>query len=168
MLEMNWRHLPPFLAKALLRSAAAANGADVAGARLAKPSWAQAVEALKKAVLKGKRDIMAVYVTKDDSTTITAAITGEIDHHSARWLRMDIDTAISDNAPQVLRLDFKDVTFMDSSGVGLVMGRHKNMKEIGGKVELINMPEYIEKVMSLAGMDKLLGVKFEGRKIKNG
>lgn len=111
---------------------------------------------------------MAVYITKDDNTTITAAITGEIDHHSARWLRMDIDTAISDNTPKVLRIDFKDVTFMDSSGVGLVMGRYKNIKEIGGRIELINMPEYIERVMSLAGMDKLLGVKFEGRKIKNG
>lgn len=133
-----------------------------------KAGRAKAVEALWQTVLKETRDIMAVYVTKNDETTITAAITGEIDHHSARWLRMDIDTAISDNAPKTLRLDFDGVTFMDSSGVGLVMGRHKNMKEIGGKVELVNMPEYIERVMCLAGMNKLLGVKFEGRKIKNG
>ncbi len=107
---------------------------------------------------------MAVYVTVTNESTITAAITGEIDHHSSRWLRMDIDTAINDYNPKVLRLDFKDVTFMDSSGVGLVMGRYKNMKQIGGKVELINMPEYIERVMSLAGMDKLLGVRFQVRK----
>lgn len=107
---------------------------------------------------------MAVYVTVTNESTITAAITGEIDHHSSRWLRMDIDTAINDYNPKVLRLDFKDVTFMDSSGVGLVMGRYKNMKQIGGKVELINMPEYIERVMSLAGMDKLLGVRFQIRK----
>lgn len=107
---------------------------------------------------------MAVYVTATDKSTLTAAITGEIDHHTSRWLRMDIDTAINDNNPKLLRLDFKDVTFMDSSGVGLVMGRYKIMKELGGKVELINMPEYIERVMSLAGMDKLLGVKFQIRK----
>lgn len=107
---------------------------------------------------------MAVYVSVTDKDTVTCKITGEIDHHSARWLRMDIDTAIFDNNPKLLRLDFKEVTFMDSSGVGLVMGRYKNMKQLGGKVELVNMPEYIERVMVLAGMDKLLGVKFQVRK----
>ncbi len=106
---------------------------------------------------------MAVYVTQEKDMVV-ARITGEIDHHSSRWLRMDIDTAISDNSPAVLKLDFKDVTFMDSSGVGLVMGRYKNMKELGGRVELINMPEYIERVMALAGMDKHLGEKYDKRK----
>ena len=99
---------------------------------------------------------MPVYITQPDETTILAKITGEIDHHTARWLRMDIDTAIQDKEPKNLKLDFSGVSFMDSSGVGLVMGRYKNMRERGGKVELINMPDYIEKVMSLAGMDRLL------------
>ncbi len=106
---------------------------------------------------------MAVYVSSDKQGTLTARITGEIDHHSATWLRMDIDTAINDNRPRVLKLDFSGVTFMDSSGVGLVMGRYKNMKLIGGKVELVNLPEYIEKVMLLAGMDKLVSISKEVR-----
>lgn len=71
---------------------------------------------------------------------------------------MDIDTAVNDRRPYVLRLDFSGVSFMDSSGVGLVMGRYKNMKAIGGKVELVNMPPYIERVMLLAGMDRLAEV----------
>ena len=99
---------------------------------------------------------MAVYITSTADGTVTAKITGEIDHHTARWLRMDIDTAIQDNEPKTLLMDFSGVSFMDSSGVGLVMGRYKNMKERGGSVSLINMPDYIEKVMSLAGMDRLL------------
>ncbi len=99
---------------------------------------------------------MAVYIADGGEGTIVAKITGEIDHHSARWLRMDIDTAIQDKSPKKLILDFSGVTFMDSSGVGLVMGRYRNMKERGGKVSLANMPEYIEKVMDLAGMDRLL------------
>ena len=98
---------------------------------------------------------MPVYITQSGSV-MTARITGEIDHHSARWLRTDIDTAINDSSPEKLLLDFSGVSFMDSSGVGLVMGRFKNMKERGGKVELVNMPEYIGKVMRLAGMDRLL------------
>lgn len=102
---------------------------------------------------------MAVYISDGGDGTLIAKITGEIDHHSARWLRMDIDTAIQDKEPKKLLIDFSGVSFMDSSGVGLVMGRYKNMKERGGRVELTNMPEYIEKVMNLAGMDRLLGGK---------
>ena len=102
---------------------------------------------------------MPVYITSPNDTTILARITGEIDHHSARWLRMDIDTAIQDRSPKKLLLDFSGVSFMDSSGVGLVMGRYKNMQGRGGDVSLINMPDYIEKVMSLAGMDRLLSGK---------
>ena len=98
---------------------------------------------------------MAVYMSVQEGGVLTARITGEIDHHSAGWLRMDIDTAINDRHPKALRLDFSGVSFMDSSGVGLVMGRYKSMKLIGGSVELVNMPDYIEKVMLLAGMDKL-------------
>lgn len=98
---------------------------------------------------------MAVYIDSPEHGVLMCRLTGEIDHHSARWLRMDIDTAISDHKPKILRLDFSGVTFMDSSGIGLVMARYKNMKLTGGSVELTNMPEYIEKVMLMAGMDKL-------------
>lgn len=101
---------------------------------------------------------MPVYIESDKIGELTARITGEIDHHSARWLRMDIDTAINDKRPELLKLDFSKVTFMDSSGVGLVMGRFKNMRSFGGKVRLINMPDYIQRVMLLAGMDKLVEV----------
>ncbi len=103
---------------------------------------------------------MQVNIQTDHGDIITAKITGEIDHHSAKWLRMDIDTAINDYKPVLLRLDFSGVTFMDSSGVGLVMGRNVGMKEIGGSVELVNMPPYIERVMAIAGMDKLTGTVF--------
>ena len=99
---------------------------------------------------------MSVYISPSGEGSLTARISGEIDHHSARWLRMDIDTALNDNHPNHLILDFSSVTFMDSSGVGLVMGRYKNMKAMGGTVDLAGMPPYIEKVMTLAGMDKLV------------
>ncbi|MCD8108259.1 MAG: STAS domain-containing protein [Oscillospiraceae bacterium] len=111
---------------------------------------------------------MPVYMESDSENVLTARITGEIDHHSAKWLRADIDTAINDSKPMLLKLDFSGVTFMDSSGVGLVMGRNVSMKEIGGRVELINMPPFIEKVMAIAGMDKLTGTDFSKGGTKNG
>lgn len=107
---------------------------------------------------------MPVYITSPEEGTLLAKITGEIDHHTARWLRSDIDTAIQDQSPKRLLIDFSGVSFMDSSGVGLVMGRYKNMKERGGSVSLENMPDFIEKVMSLAGMDRLLSGAKEMKK----
>ena len=103
---------------------------------------------------------MAVY-TQEENGVLTARLTGEIDHHTARWLRADLDTAIQDTKPQILRLDFGGVSFMDSSGIGLVMGRYKNMQARNGKVELVNLTEYIEKVMLLAGVNRLATIKKE-------
>lgn len=101
--------------------------------------------------------------TEWESGVLTAKISGEIDHHSALWLRMDIDTAIVEKHPKILALDFKEVSFMDSSGIGLVMGRYKLMKEQGGETLLTNLPEGIEKVMLLAGINKLCVIRKEGK-----
>ncbi len=85
----------------------------------------------------------------------TAYIAGEIDHHSARLIREEIDTNVERVQPSLLRLDFKDVTFMDSSGIGLVMGRYKLVREMGGEVRIVNSSTHIKRVMKLAGLDKL-------------
>lgn len=123
---------------------------------------------------------MSIIISSDGDGSMTAHLSGEIDHHSARLLRTNIDIALNDNRPQRLILDFSGVTFMDSSGVGLVMGRHRFMTELGGSIELAGMPPYIEKVMSLAGMDRLVGmsgkqeqsaassIKDKGKEDKNG
>lgn len=86
---------------------------------------------------------------------ITAFLAGEIDHHTARLTRMDIDEAVLNLKPKKLVLDFKDVTFMDSSGIGLVMGRYRLMQEVGGEVRVTNVSAHIRKVMRLSGLDKL-------------
>lgn len=106
-----------------------------------------------------KEATMAVYIETKTKDELLARLSGEIDHHSSLWLRMDIDTAICENKPKTLQLDFSDVSFMDSSGVGLVMGRYKLMKEIGGSVELCNLPDSIERVMLLAGMNRICKIK---------
>lgn len=57
--------------------------------------------------------------------SVSALLSGEIDHHTAAAMRADIDAAAAAQQPKILRLDFADVTFMDSSAVGLVMGRYR-------------------------------------------
>ena len=86
---------------------------------------------------------------------LTAFLDGEIDHHTAGVMRCEIDAAIEKNMPSVVILDFRDVSFMDSSGIGLVMGRYKILKPLGGELHVTNTSPQIFKVMKLAGLDRL-------------
>ncbi len=90
---------------------------------------------------------------------INVFLDGEIDHHSASLIRVSIDEAVIRKRPQLLVLDFEKVTFMDSSGIGLVMGRYKLMKSIGGKIKVLNLSPGAYKVMCLAGIERLGEVK---------
>lgn len=96
---------------------------------------------------------------KTDSETMTAVLKGEIDHHTAREMRLEIDEQIQMLLPKKLYLDFGKVTFMDSSGIGLVMGRYRNMESIGGNVVVKNVGQHLMRVMKLAGLERL--VRFE-------
>lgn len=87
--------------------------------------------------------------------TLTVYIKGELDHHTAKEIRFRIDNEIKRREPEFLELDFSGVTFMDSSGIGLVMGRYKIMTERGGRVVILNPPPPIKKVMVISGIGKL-------------
>lgn len=86
---------------------------------------------------------------------IIAYLSGEIDHHLAKNIREKIDSAVERIIPEHLALDFGSVTFMDSSGIGLVMGRYKLMQALGGTVSVENVPASLKKVMDIAGVSKL-------------
>ena len=86
--------------------------------------------------------------------TLVAEICGDIDHHTAKYFRGEIDKAIRSHNPLTLILDYSQVTFMDSSGIGLVMGRYRIMSEMGGEVIVASPPAYIRKVLQLAGMHR--------------
>ena len=92
---------------------------------------------------------------------VTAYLDGEIDHHTAADLRATIDSAVEEHKPTLLVLDFKNVSFMDSSGLGIVMGRYKTVSEIGGELAIINTSPGIGKVMRLAGMERLAKIGME-------
>lgn len=90
---------------------------------------------------------------------IRVYLDGEIDHHSASLIRISIDDAIICKRPLLLVLDFGKVTFMDSSGIGLVMGRYKLMKSIGGRIRAQNLSASAYRVMKLAGLESLGEIK---------
>ncbi len=89
---------------------------------------------------------------------LLAKISGELDHHSAATMRTELDDKIRNLNPNKLLLDFSDVSFMDSSGIGFIMGRYKLMKENGGKVEVVNTPRGINKVLRISGLDKIITI----------
>ena len=95
---------------------------------------------------------------------VTACLSGEIDHHCAKALREEIDTTAQRVHPEELVLDFRDITFMDSSGIGLVMGRYQLMQELGGKVHIANLSSQMARVMRLAGLDRLVAIEKEVKK----
>lgn len=96
---------------------------------------------------------------KKEKESLTAFLEGEIDHHTAAFARNEIDTELGSEAPNKLILDFGGVTFMDSSGIGLVMGRYKLASGIGAELIVANIPDNIYKLMKLAGLEKLATLK---------
>lgn len=88
-----------------------------------------------------------------------AYLIGEIDHHSAGMIREKIDNTLSFKKPQHLILDFKNVSFMDSSGIGLVMGRYRLMQTFRGTLEIRNVTMQTKKLMELAGLGSIAIIK---------
>lgn len=86
---------------------------------------------------------------------LTVALTGEIDHHSAREIMAVITAKIDAYIPGVCILDFRDVTFMDSSGIAVVIHTLRAMRELEGKLLLQNIPPQPLKVLKAAGIGKL-------------
>ncbi len=84
---------------------------------------------------------------------------GEIDHHSAVAVRTSIDDMIRSKKPSELLIDMSAVDFMDSSGLGLIMGRYAVMQEIGGEIFVCDPCPAIEKIMNLAGMERIIKIK---------
>lgn len=89
---------------------------------------------------------------------IIVKMPNEIDHHSAETLRKEIDYKIEfDNISNVV-FDFQNTNFMDSSGIGLILGRLKMVGYLGGNISVINVDDNIFRVMKMAGINKFVHI----------
>ena len=95
---------------------------------------------------------------KNENGTPVARLCGEIDHHNARELRTELDRYIITVQPSEMVLDMKGITFMDSSGIGLIMGRSKLIRECGGKLEVREPQPYIKRVLRLSGIERIVRI----------
>lgn len=89
------------------------------------------------------------------NSVLTAHLSGELDHHSAAVIRQKIDAKTEMLKPKTLELDYGNVQFMDSSGIGLIMGRYRQMSLLGGNVQVTNVPPHLKRIFSLSGIDGL-------------
>ena len=87
-------------------------------------------------------------------------IRGEIDHHTASAIRRGIDETLFEKRPKKLILDLSAVGFMDSSGLGLIMGRYSVMKELGGEMTVWNPSPETRSILTLAGMERLVRIEY--------
>ena len=96
--------------------------------------------------------------TTKQGDALTVYLTGEIDHCVAEGLRNEIEMLIVAHNPHRLILDFSQVSFMDSSGIGVVIGRCKHMGYSGGEVSAEHLNERIQKIFVVSGLHKIIKV----------
>ena len=91
--------------------------------------------------------------------SLTIALTGEIDHHCAKKYIVAIAAKLEAYTPNSCTLDFSEVTFMDSSGIAVIINALRTVKQYGGVLQIIGMGEQPMKVFRASGVDKLVEMK---------
>ncbi|MBQ9939922.1 MAG: STAS domain-containing protein [Clostridia bacterium] len=103
---------------------------------------------------------------KKENGIITVAISGDIDHHVAKEIRTQIDLEIDKSPLQCLEMDMSKCDFMDSSGLGLIMGRLRKCSQYKSDFKLINPAPKTMHILRMAGVDKL--IKIENTDVTSG
>ena len=87
---------------------------------------------------------------------LNAAIHGEVDHHRAKAIMEELSRQIDLELPRQLNLDLGGVTFMDSSGIAVLLRVYRRLGELGGRVSVFHVPDQAGRVLRAAGVDKLM------------
>lgn len=93
------------------------------------------------------------------SKLLTLEVTEEIDHHTAEKIRRRADYEIQRHMPRKTIFDFNSVTFMDSAGIGMIIGRYKMAANFGGTLEIVNVKPSIKRILEMSGIFKLVEIK---------
>lgn len=91
-----------------------------------------------------------------DGNTLTIGVGNELDHHNASVIKVEIENIIHDKKIRDVIFDFGRTEFMDSSGIGIIIGRYKSMNKIGGKIYVKNTKTNIERILTISGMYKIV------------
>lgn len=97
-------------------------------------------------------------IISESGSVLTAHLMREIDHHLAGRMREKIDNALFRVKPSRLVLDFSEVGFMDSSGIGLILGRVESARAVCAEVRLVGLSAALLKLVRLAGLERVRGL----------
>lgn len=101
---------------------------------------------------------MDINYSKEDKL-LAIKLTEEIDQHTADKIRRKIDDEIERFIPRKVVFDFSDISFMDSSGIGMVLGRYKLVKMLGGDFEIVNVNRLTKKIFDMSGVTRIIKIK---------
>ena len=101
---------------------------------------------------------MNINFIKQDKQLIVE-IAEEIDQHVADKIRRKVDDEITRYMPRKTIFDFSRVSFMDSAGIGMIIGRYKMMKLIGGEMEIVNISPNVKRILEMSGISKIISMK---------
>lgn len=93
---------------------------------------------------------------KIERLTLILRLNGELDMHTASMVRQAIDIEIEKRGIRTVILNLEEVRFVDSSGLGVILGRYKKLLPLGGKLKISNVPPHIYKIMELSGLPKII------------
>lgn len=101
---------------------------------------------------------MQVNFFTKNTDCLVIKVSGELDHHSSEKIRNEADNRIIRNRIKQLIFDFTDLSFMDSSGIGVVIGRYKLMKGCGGTVAIVTENTAVNKLLAMAGISGIINI----------
>lgn len=92
--------------------------------------------------------------TKLEERTLTIRLSGELDHHGAKGLMDRLDALMEQNLPVKTILDLEGLTFMDSSGIAVILRGKRRMEALGGNLIVVNIPKQAARVLDTAGLSR--------------
>ncbi len=95
----------------------------------------------------------------ESGQVLTIRLKGELDHHSADESRVLIDEKVNKGKFNKIVIDFKNLDFIDSSGIGFVIGRYKVIRKQNGAIEIINASKKVKKILDMSGIGKIIEIK---------
>ena len=95
---------------------------------------------------------------KVSGTRLTIHLPAEVDHHNAEELKDIADRLIQEKNIRCIIFDFGQTVFMDSSGIGMIMGRYKNLRFMGGTVMAVRVNERIRRILTMSGIYKVMDI----------
>lgn len=96
---------------------------------------------------------------------LTIFLPSELDHHNAEEIRKNADALIEQHQIKCVIFDFADTNFMDSSGIGVIMGRYKLIYLLGGEVWAVNTNERMKKILTMSGVTRIIQIYEEEKSV---